>query len=241
MRGKKGLDYIDWSISMGIFIVAVTALFVFLKPGARPEHDQNTLINLVERQFVKETQWFVHETPIYIRSLQDTYGSGAQALVEVDANGDIRFTAVEPATESRYEPILRTGTKITFDCHTSCNNNLFKLFGTTDAPLETTEMEVTCTPSNDPAVCKAVLGATVTYQGLQQGKITALQSADYNTVRTNWNYPLQKEFAIYQDGNKVIGGQEPTQQANIFVKEMKMNMIAADGAQTTTTINIRVW
>lgn len=240
MRGKKGLDYIDWSISMGIFIVAVTALFVFLKPGARPEHDQDTLINIVERQFVKETQWFVHETPLFIENFHSLYGTGSQVEIKVEAD-DIRLATIQPQPTNLFIVSSLPTSNLRFNCQSTCDNTQFKLFGTTATPQETTQMEVTCTPSNDPVACTAVLGATVTYQGLQQNKIDTLHAQVYHTIKNIWNYPQQKEFAIYQDGNKIIGGQEPAQQANIFVKEMKMNMIAADGAQSTTTINIRVW
>lgn len=241
MKGKKGLDYIDWSISMGIFIIAITALFVFLKPGARPEHDQGALVSIVEQHFLERVQWFVHETPVYMKHFQDLYGSGAQALVEVNANGDIRFTAVEPATENRYEPIGRTGTRVTFNCRTSCDNTQFKLYGTTHRIQETIDMEVQCTPSNEPNTCTALLGATVSHQGLQQSEMNNLRTENYEALKSTWTYPPQREFAIYQDGNKIIGGTEPTQQANIFVKEWRMNLINDQGVQTSTTINIRVW
>ena len=239
MRGKKGLDYIDWSISMGIFIVAITALFVFLKPGARPEHNQDTLINLVERQFTKETQWFVHETPLFIEHFQALYGTGSPVEIKVEAD-DIHFTTVLQLPNLITVSGLSTST-LRFNCQRIDCINTFKLLGTTNNPLDTTQMELTCTPDNNPAACTAVLGATITYQGLNQNEISNLQTQQYAIIKNRWTYPLQKEFAIYKDDIKIIGGQEPAQQADVFVKELKTNVIDDQGIQTTATINIRVW
>ncbi|MBS3144089.1 hypothetical protein J4208_00735 [Candidatus Woesearchaeota archaeon] len=241
MRGKKGLDYIDWSISMGIFIVAITALFVFLKPGARPEHNQDTLINLVEQQFTKETQWFVHETPLFIEHFQALYGTGSPVEIKIEADM-MRLTTIRPPPSNIFIVSPLPATTVRWNCNAiNCDNTQFKLFGTTNTVQESTQMEITCTPLNDPIACAAVLGATITHQGMQQSKITLLGTQDYNAIKSTWTYPLQKEFAIYQDGHKIIGGQEPAQQVEVFVKEANMNLVAADGTQTTTTINIRVW
>ena len=242
MRGKKGLDYIDWSISMGMFIVAVTALFVFLKPGAHPESDQETLVKIVEKNFLEQTQWFVHETPLYVRNFQDLFGASQQALIHVRATGDIRFSAVRPASQARYEPITVTPGQVTFNCNiTPCDSTNFTIIGTTTLVADTIDMEYECIPNNQPPVCTAILGATITYEGLQQIEINALSTANYNTIRNSWTYPLQKEFAIYQDGNKIIGGQEPTSQGNVFVKELKLQVINNQGVKTSTVINIKVW
>ena len=241
MRGKKGLDFIDWSISMGIFIIAITALFVFLKPGARPQQDQDTLVTIVEQKFLGRAQWLVHETPIFMQQFQDRYGAGSEVLVDVRANGDMRFTAVRPSTHARYNPITRTGTRITFNCNADCSGTNFIIIGTTLRSSDTLDLEAECTPPNLPAACTAVLGATITHQGLRQAEIDALRAEDYNALKRAWTYPLQREFAIYQEGTKIIGGQEPVQQADVFVKELKMNRINDQGIQTPTIINIRVW
>ena len=241
MKGKKGLDYIDWSISMGIFIIAITALFVFLKPGARPDHNQDTLVSIVEKNFLEKTQWYVHETPIFVEHLADKWGSGQEALIEVKANGDIRFSAVKPSSDARYDPLQKTPTRITFNCYTACDNTNFIMLGTTKKIQETIDMELQCTPSNQPSSCSAILGATVSRHGLQQSEINALKTTNYATLKNTWTYPLQREFALYQDGNKIIGGPEPGVQTNVFVKELKMNLINEQGAQTPTTINLRVW
>ncbi len=244
MKGKKGLDYIDWSISMGIFIIAITALFIFLKPGARVEYDQETLITIVEHNFLNRVQWFVHETPLFVKHFQDVAG-GTQVFIRAQADGDIRFTAIKPQTHSRYDPITGIpGRRIELNCNASCDGTKFMILGTTRYLNETIDMRVECVPSNNPAACTAILGATVTHRGLQQDKIDDLANptmTNYGTLKQAWTYPLRQEFALYQDGGKIIGGKEPTQQADIFVKEIKAEVISPSGAITPTTISIRVW
>ncbi|GEM_PF-2621498 len=244
MKGKKGLDYIDWSMSMGIFIIAVIALFIFLKPGARLEYDQETLTTMVEHNFMNRAQWFVHETPLFVRNFQDVAG-GAQAFIRVYADGDMRFSAVKPATHARYDPITGVpGSRIEFNCNSSCDGTNFTLIGITRNQNETIDMHMECIPSNNAAACTAVVGATVTRRGLQQDKIDELANptiTNYDTVKRAWTYPLQREFAMYQDGTKIIGGKEQAQQADIFVKEIKTEVISPSGTTRPTVISIRVW
>lgn len=241
MRGKKGLDYIDWSISMGIFIIAVTALFVFLKPGARPDYDQDTLLSLVQEQFVKQTHGYVHETPLFIARLEDKWGLGDEALVNVRTRGDMRFTAINPSNNAHFEAFVRTGTSITFNCHDLCDNVNFTIIGTTQDRQNDLSLESECVPSNQPSACSAQVGATSTREGVKQSEIALLRSEDYLIIKQRWAYPHNQNFAIYQEGNKIIGAEEPGQQANVYAKEFKMNIINDQGIQTPTTINIKAW
>lgn len=250
MKGKKGLDFIDWSISMGIFIIAVTALFVFLSPGSRPNYDQDTLLSMVEKQVVERAQWFVHETPLYVKKFQDKGSSGSQATIEVKSLGDAKISAVKPSSDPRYEPVQKSAARLMFDCRYTCDGTNFTIISITKGPQETRDMDVRCTPSSEPSSCTALLGATITHHGLQQSEINVLadpQQTSYETLKQSWTYPLQREFALYQrdpatgQEKKIVGGQEPAQQANIAVKEIKMNLINDQGIQAPTIINIRVW
>lgn len=241
IKHKKGVDVIDWSMSMGVFLIAVIALFIFLKPGAQPVHDEDTLISLVEKNILSRAQWYVHETPLFVKNFQDLWGSNQQAMIEVKATGDARFTAVIPETDGRYAIIDRSPTRVKLDCDTSCDNTNFTLISATKKKQETIAFDLHCTPSTIPTACTALLGASITKQGLHAAELQQLQSENYNAVKTAWAYPQQKEFALYRDGAKIIGGEEPTQGGNIVVKELKTVTLSPTGSMTPTTISIRVW
>lgn len=237
MQGKKGLEYIDWSISFGIFIIAVIALFVFLKPATKPQHDADNLITIVEQGFLKDTTWYLHQTPLYVKRFADKAGSPPQdALLKVKASGDITLTHAESKDLRNYEqPIRLSARTLELNCKISCDNTQFLLTGTADKPQASVKFEVDCTP---PASCSAVMGATETFPGLNQDLLNRL--TDYSVVKSAWHYPAGQDFALYRDSTKLIGAEEP-KQANIFVKELRTNLVTKTGAQTPVTISIRVW
>lgn len=241
VKNKKGLDVIDWSMSMGIFLIAVIALFIFLKPGTQPLHDEDALISIIEKNILKKTQWQVHETPLFVKHFQDLWGQNQQAIIEVKAAGDARFTAIDPAADRRYAIIEINPTRVKLDCDLSCDNTNFMLISATKKKQETVAFDLRCTPSTNPTACTAVLGATITKQGLNAAALNQVQNENYNAVKTAWTYPQQKEFALYRDGSKIIGGEEPAQGGNIVVKELKTTLLSATGSATPITISIRVW
>lgn len=242
INNKKGLDVIDWSMSMGIFLIAVIALFIFLKPGTQPLHDEDTLVAIIEKNLLEKTQWYVHETPLFVKHFQDLWGQNQQAIIEVKATGNARFTAIIPEVDRRYAIIEINPTRIKLDCDTSCDNTNFTLISVTDKKEETIAFDLHCAPSTNPTACTALLGATITKQGLNAAALNQLQNQPYNArLKTDWTYPQEKEFALYRDGTKIIGGEEPTQGSNIVVKELKTTLLSATGGATPTTINIRVW
>ena len=57
MLRKKGVTYIDWIISMGLFIIVVVAVFAFFKPGTTPAFKSESLIASVENNFIEEASW----------------------------------------------------------------------------------------------------------------------------------------------------------------------------------------
>ena len=241
-KNKKGLDYIDWTLSMGMFLIIVIALFVFLRPGAQPAFEGKNLINIVEENLLIETDGAVKETPLFIKKLNQP-STGNPASVELTLSGNWRFSKISPASSPLFTPITVNPKKIKIECSSGSCSQVFNVIWTpTKASPSDPLLDITCTPSADTSVCDAVLGSTETFEGVHQSFLTSLQTAGYATVKANWNFPDQKEFAIYLDGSPtpLIGGPDPGQQANVFVKELKYWLISGTTRQPTT-ISLRVW
>ena len=84
-NNKRGLDYIDWAMSLGLFLVAVIALFAFLKPGVQQPYDGENLLQIVEKNFFEETGTILKQTPVFIYHLVDKYNPGS-------SNAEIKIT-----------------------------------------------------------------------------------------------------------------------------------------------------
>ncbi len=72
MKNKRGVaEGIDWILGLGIFILSITFIFILFKPGVKPLHDQETLLNIVQDGIEDEALWSITEVPIFISRLYD--------------------------------------------------------------------------------------------------------------------------------------------------------------------------
>jgi len=245
MFNKKGLNYVDWVISMGTFIIAVLAILIYLKPGVKSDYNKESLLSIVETNFIQETQWIVRKTPLFIRKLQAPT-STQNVGIDIDYNSDDFSLIVQPLTGGIGSTNFVSGN---IECTNSpCINKtiLFLFHPKPDNLLnkDFPEVEAACIPANDPGFCEAELGSSEIIEGLNSARITALlsnSSADYNNLKTSWKYPSSREFAIYIDNVKITASPEPPPNINVFVKEIKYWKLDNQGVRTQSTINIRAW
>ncbi len=240
------MNYIDWSFSLGIFILTIIAIFVYLKPGVEPEYDQKNLISLIEEQFIKETFWTVKVTPLFIQQLEDTYvdGSGAtqQAKVKVNRSADWDLAIIDPPTTDIMHS--SSGLQETFTCTTSlCTSEEFTLIFSPASSIvpDPTDIAMKCEPSSNPSECDASMGSSDDVKGIDQAKLTVLTTADYGQLKQQWNFPTSREFAIFVDNLPVTTSPAPGDQDDVMVKEIKIYKIDANGNRIPTVVNMRVW
>ena len=235
------MDYIDWTLSMGLFLVVVVSLFVFLQPGMRPEHEGEGLMTIVEEQLFAATDSALKEKPLYIKKLKDKYGTNQEATIKVSLTGSSwKIHKVEPSSLSSFEPLSITSQRVVFNCKVGqCTQDFVIYLKPTHANPSEPLVSLTCTPK-DPTICDATLGVVETIKGLDQGLLTQLGTKNYTALKTQWRFPSQQHFAIYINDNKLIGGVEPTQQQNVFVKQ-KTYWQLSGLSRVPLTLNMRVW
>ena len=95
------------------------------------------------------------------------------------------------------------------------------------------------------AICDYALGATEDIKGINPTWLEELKSLDYENLKNDWDYPENKEFAIYhklsgQPEEKVVGN-DPFQETNVFVREIKYWLLDKESNRIPITIYIRVW
>ena len=235
---KRGMDYIDWTLSIGIFIVAVIALFAFLKPGLKPEYEADNLINIVETNLLNNITWKVKSTPLFITNLQAVYGPAAQPVtIHITLTGPWKFKTILPLMSDMSYSISNTAVNI--NCLAPvCQNKLLNIVYTPNAP-GFSSLSLSCNVNNT-AACDSELGATEEYYGIRQSYLNNLQNLDYEDVKESWNYPEQKEFVIYKDNHKILGP-DPASESSVFVKELKLMIVEDPDNRVPVTLSIRVW
>ncbi len=63
----KGDIHVDWILSMGMFLIATIALFIFFRPGALPPQDKTLILNHLITKFNENFTWEVKTMPIFVK------------------------------------------------------------------------------------------------------------------------------------------------------------------------------
>lgn len=67
MKSKKGLGYVDWVISVGVFLIYVLLIFVYFKPSfIFEEYNPDNLLGLVEKGLKDDGYWQMSRLPLFI-------------------------------------------------------------------------------------------------------------------------------------------------------------------------------
>jgi hypothetical protein len=255
---KKGLAYVDWIISLSLFLVTVLMIFAFLRPGIVPSFESKDLINIVENNFLEENSWEMISIPIAIQNVENNSysidishsGLSEWRFIGYNSNQDLNSLDIS---------ITNTSSLITITCISGSNCNTNISAGTTSTSgiylvsIENVitaekrfEMEDTCSSTN---MCTYSLGSKESFNGLSMIRINHLINGDiaYNEKKEDWSFPDSRDFSIHLDylnGTlvKITSPKfEPSDQSSVFVKEISMPILNEDGKRSPTKVNIRVW
>ncbi|MDO8628576.1 MAG: hypothetical protein Q7R56_02380 [Nanoarchaeota archaeon] len=252
---KKGDTHIDWAISMGLFIVAIMMIVIFIKPGIQPLHQEENLLNILEKQFLQTSTWTIHQLPLYIEQ-QEKRNGNQQPIITLTIP-EWAFSNCEQKTTSTQQGTISTtcGTTATIQCTSdtpsTCKNHIIHVtyYPTQPEPAEPEFQTPLCTNTNNDNLdedinCQYTLGATEELKGISNDKLTNLSQANYATIKQQWHYPEEKHFAIYKitpSGEEKINGGDPFGAKNTYVREIKYWTINKEGERTPLTISIRSW
>src|SRR3989344_1622044 len=65
---KKGMSYIDWMISLGIFLIYLVVIFIVFKPGIAEEYPEGYLTDIVRENIQKDASWNIIKIPLFVDS-----------------------------------------------------------------------------------------------------------------------------------------------------------------------------
>src|SRR3989338_2405756 len=96
---KRGIaEGIDWAIALGLFLVYVTLVFVFFKPGVTSYYDQETLLNIVQDNSLKNLTLEITKIPLFIAPL-DRSAQGQKTI-------ELKGTYPQGAESSKIQKIM---------------------------------------------------------------------------------------------------------------------------------------
>ncbi|MFH1455924.1 MAG: hypothetical protein ABIF40_03165 [archaeon] len=277
---KKGAVHVDWIISISIFIVFVLLLIILIQPSMTPVYDLSSLSEIVDARLDKNTKWEIEKTAIFLEG-------GTQMVNGIVSITDFFPFEKDPTSQNKYAIVDEINNEVDSIININSNigskdniqfigtpGNYYWLLYSADADFDHDGLppagDVFCYDVDDTlGVCedKYVLGATETLEGFNFKALDDLQTlcnTDYEIIKTNFNYPENKEFSIYYvytddavyDFTETIGlcnwdynanpnrphtEITPYEQANIFVKEYLYWILNEDGTTDSILVNIKVW
>lgn len=260
---KKGLSYVDWIISLSLFIVTVLMIFAFLRPGIVPTFESKDLINIIETNFLEENSWEMVSIPLAIKNLENSsYSIILEHLNPISEWNFIGYTSTQDLNSLHLE-IINTSSQISITCkvgYYNCKTEISSGSSTPGIytisiekdvvnPEKVFKLEDSCSLTGAPDSCDYVLGSKEIFNGLSEQRIYLLveERISYTDLKEDWNFPDSRDFSIYLDYMnstllKVTSPEfEPSDQANVFVKVISMSILKQNGERKPARVNIRVW
>jgi len=105
-------------------------------------------------------------------------------------------------------------------------------------------------PPPPPTDCRYLVGSKERFSGIKESTLLDLSTAPnaYQQRKGNWGFPETKDFIVtleYLDNNppiEILAPEfPPPDQANIFVKEISMQILEPDSTRKPAKISIKVW
>jgi len=252
---KKGLSYIDWSISIGIFIIFILALFILVVPSLDRRLDENYLVSIAETGLKDNTYYQIYNIPLFIDSL--SYQTEKKIIVDLP---------IYPLF-SEYSVVL---TKDDFDEVPTEVSNDKLIFGPLDLQegvnsfdvLYLSEFYLTVEPTGTILSCDELscsFGVEQKLVGFSINKLENLFSdssqefssnscneyADYSIFKNKLNYPTQKEISIfiYREFNEdfICAFKDPEPSDSVYALTWKDKLLNFDGSFEEVNVVLNTW
>jgi hypothetical protein len=217
-------------------------IIIFIRPQLEPKEEKESLMSIIEEGFYTATEWTVKETPVVVTKLMKTYTeAGVTQPSRVFINHSKSYQGILTPTPSSKLTISGNNPWVIECSVTTCTNEQLTLIvvpidiHTPNLPL----LDIRCvSPTGN--ICDASIGATLSTKGVSDAAVTQLTTKGYETLKNEWNFPSDKEFAILINGNPTIASSSsPT--GNVYVKEKPYWKSDSHNIRTPITITFKAW
>lgn len=243
---KKGFSYVDISISVGVFLIAIVIALFLIRPSIKQEDFGKLLLPSVKNGFDNETSWTIYRHPIFLRSNSqnsETY----QLEVPFKFNSEnVNLTSLN----FDYLPFKYELNNIMGDFFISINDQLpagkkkayyllyssyFKYTGNTGNTQGTIAI----------AEYSYEFGVREEITGISISKFNKLKS--YSELKKQFKIPASSDFSIniydaitknlllkYQD-------KEPGNQETVYALQYISFVLYENSTRIPVLVNLRVW
>lgn len=244
---KKGLSYIDWSISLGIFVIFILLLFIMVVPSLDRGLDEDYLISLAETGFREFAYHEIIKMPLFV----DATGSGVvevtlpsypnpgdySGFVVLDSSLEVLSTNSDPYTGSiNFNAGSMNGVNTFYVLYLEEDFNSGGVGGT----QYSCEGETPCT-----------FGIFEKIKGLSQEELEDYEEGcddfqDYNSFKSKLSYPENREISLEiknQEGDLRYSCvyPEPDASDQVYALSWRDNLLDLDGSEEPLIVILRTW
>ncbi|GEM_PF-1121052 len=263
---KKGIGFVDWIISMSLFLVVVLMIFAFLRPGVVPDVESEDLLTIVELNMLEEVTWSVMRIPVSIGLINSDVPTikiqhelaSEWGFVDIEVPVGVNMANVVVNMNPNGKVIqIKCASGVTCSTTTSLVDDpatgiyILSMPKAQGAPIDMSLIKSSCV--GPPDDCIFSLGAKEVVTGLHMVTLQSLindpdPGALYEAKKTAWDFPSSRSFSVWLDpldGSAqfpLLQPKEPVPaQASVFVKEIAVSLLRMDGTRVPGIMNIRVW
>tara|TARA_Y100000034_G_scaffold131520_1_gene192431 strand:+ start:2924 stop:3661 length:738 start_codon:yes stop_codon:yes gene_type:complete len=243
---KKGLSYIDWSISIGIFVIFILALFILVIPSLDRRLDDRYLVSIAETGLKEEAYHTIYSLPLFI----DHSGqSNSQVFVDLPSYPS-EYTSLV-VTDQNFNEKYSDGS-INFGPVNLINgisefNILYLVDGLHSSPGVPSGSSVIC------GIIPCTFGIEEKLIGFSKEKLDSLFNecteyddyVSYVSFKSSLSYPEQKEISvlIYEGEDLVYDCtfSEPEGLTPVYALSWRDKILNFDGSQNDISVMVRTW
>jgi len=236
-------------------------IFAFLRPGITPQFESNALIYIIESNLINENTWRSISFPVAVHKiLNDTLS----IELKQDPSSDWKFANYYFSPNVHDIDVTLSPNNIKITCTTSfaCKTvtdptdpssaGIYFIVVEKDPPLNERLLNISdkCNPEALPIECDYSIGSKEIFEGINENRLLDLTTNpnNYQAKKVQWGFPEAKDFSVtldYLDGSQpleILSPEfPPSDQANVFVKEISMQILNPDSTREPAKINIKVW
>ncbi len=244
---KKGLSYIDWSISLGIFVIFILLLFIMVVPSLDKGLDEDYLISLAETGFREFAYHEIIKMPLFVEA---TVNGVVEVTLPSYPNSEdySDFVVLNSSLEVLPTNFYPEGETINFEAVTMREVNTFYVLYLEEA-FNSESVEGTHYYCEEETSC--TFGIFEKIKGLSNKSLEDYEGGcesfeDYKSFKSELKYPENREISLeikeYSENTKYsCKYSEPAASDQVYSMSWRDKLLNLNGTEETLTIILRTW
>ncbi len=186
---KKGLSYVDWAVSFGLFVIYLLAIFILLRPAISDSYNSEFLSTIVKQGMEEDSYIELSLYPVFVEIIAGHPSSISLPLpAGYDFLNDSNMILLDSVQSQLNTQIA--GNNLNFEYIFSTGINKFTIVHS-DMISYTNTLPGAISPGD----FNYTIGIEENKEGLYEDLF--LNLPDYQDLKSDWGYPMNHEFAIY--------------------------------------------